>query len=70
MHRIQEIKIVYLIGQLGLGGAEQQLFYLLSNLDRKRFSPVVINLAPDQSQGLGSANQGIGRSDLPCASIY
>src|SRR5262245_1612957 len=31
-------------GQLGLGGAEQQLYHLLSGLDRSRFRPVVINM--------------------------
>jgi glycosyltransferase involved in cell wall biosynthesis len=49
MQTNKRINITYLIGQLRLGGAEQQLYYLLSGLDRTRFSPQVINLAPDQS---------------------
>jgi glycosyltransferase involved in cell wall biosynthesis len=35
-------RIVYLVGQLGLGGLERQLFYLLQTMDRQRFKPVVV----------------------------
>lgn len=40
---IQPLGIAFLIGQLGIGGAEQQLYYLLSGLDRARFQPLVIS---------------------------
>ena len=40
------IKIAIISGQLGLGGAEQQLYHLLAGLDRSRFSPIVISLGP------------------------
>src|SRR5688572_26245082 len=36
----------FIAGQLGLGGAEQQLYYLLAGMDRSRFRPVVISLGP------------------------
>jgi len=36
--------LAFIVGQLGLGGAEQQLYHLLAGLDRARFRPVVINL--------------------------
>src|SRR5687767_9286392 len=36
--------IVFIVGQLAVGGAEQQLYYLISGLDRSRFEPAVITL--------------------------
>src|SRR5258706_6895937 len=39
-------RVAYIVGQLSLGGAEQQLYHLLSALNRSRFSPVVITLGP------------------------
>lgn len=38
--------LAFIAGQLSLGGAEQQLYYLLAGLDRSRFRPVVISLGP------------------------
>jgi glycosyltransferase involved in cell wall biosynthesis len=35
-------RLLYVIGQLGLGGAERQLFYLLANLDRSRYQPCLV----------------------------
>jgi glycosyltransferase involved in cell wall biosynthesis len=35
-------RILYLVGQLGLGGLERQLFYLLQTLDQRRYKPVVV----------------------------
>jgi len=35
-------RILYLVGQLGLGGLERQLFYVLRTMDRQRFKPVVV----------------------------
>lgn len=34
-------RILYLIGQLGLGGLERQLLYLLESMDRSKYKPVV-----------------------------
>lgn len=35
-------RVLHIIGQLGKGGSEQQLYYLLSHLDRSRFEPRVM----------------------------
>ncbi len=35
-------RILYLVGQLGLGGLERQLLYLLESMDRRRYEPVVV----------------------------
>lgn len=42
-------RLLYVVGQLGLGGLERQLYYLLQNLNRARYCPgvVVWNLNPD-----------------------
>jgi glycosyltransferase involved in cell wall biosynthesis/glutathione synthase/RimK-type ligase-like ATP-grasp enzyme len=34
-------RILYLVGQLGLGGLERQLVYLIRSMDRGRYKPVV-----------------------------
>jgi len=41
-------RLLYVVGQLGLGGLERQLYYLLANLDHARYCPgvVVWNLNP------------------------
>ncbi len=39
------IKICYVIGQLGRGGAERQLYELVKGLNREKFCPVVISLS-------------------------
>ncbi len=43
------LRIVYLIGQLGLGGSERQLYLLLKNMDGRRFERhvVVFNPSPN-----------------------
>jgi len=40
---------MYLVGQLGIGGLERQLYYLLANLDHARYEPAVVvwNLNPN-----------------------
>jgi len=43
-------RIVFIAGQLVLGGAEQQLYHLLAGLDRSRFEPVVITLGTSQHE--------------------
>jgi glycosyltransferase involved in cell wall biosynthesis len=45
-----QIGLAFIIGQLSLGGAEQQLYYLLSGLDRSRFRPLVISLGPTRNE--------------------
>src|SRR5205814_1894757 len=39
-------RVAYVIGELGKGGAEYQLYELLRHLDRRRFTPRVFVLAP------------------------
>ena len=43
------LRIIYLIGQLGLGGSERQLYLLLKHMDKTRFEPhvVVFNPSPN-----------------------
>jgi glycosyltransferase involved in cell wall biosynthesis len=43
------IRILYIIGQLNIGGAERQLLYLASHLNRDEFQPVICTLS-DQTQ--------------------
>ncbi len=38
-------KVLYVIGQLGIGGAEKQLFYLVRGLNRQRYKPAVVSLS-------------------------
>jgi len=41
-------RLLYVVGQLGLGGSERQLYYLLANLDHAWYQPAVVvwNLNP------------------------
>jgi len=39
------VRVVYVIGSLGKGGAEYQLYELIRHLDRKRFTPSVVSLS-------------------------
>jgi glycosyltransferase involved in cell wall biosynthesis len=39
------LRIAYVIGSLGTGGAEYQLFELVRHLDRRRFAPTVFSLS-------------------------
>ncbi len=34
-------RLLYLIGQLGVGGSERQLFHLIESMDRRQYQPVV-----------------------------
>jgi glycosyltransferase involved in cell wall biosynthesis len=39
---ITQCRFLYLVGQLGLGGLERQLYLLLGNMDRARYKPGVV----------------------------
>jgi glycosyltransferase involved in cell wall biosynthesis len=39
--RPMDCRLLYVVGQLGLGGLERQLFYLIRSMDRKRYKPIV-----------------------------
>lgn len=41
---MKRIKVLYVIGQLSVGGTETQLLQLVSVLDRERFEPVIVCL--------------------------
>ena len=55
-----ECRLLYLVGQLGLGGLERQLYCLIRSMDRQRYKPVVAvwgNSSNDcYSQDLGVLN--------------
>ena len=44
---VQPKKILFLINGLGPGGAERQLLYLFSRLDRERFAPMICTVYDD-----------------------
>lgn len=46
MHE-QTHRILYLIGQLSVGGTEHQLLYLVQKIDRTRFAPQIVCLTGD-----------------------
>ena len=37
-----ECRLLYVVGQLGLGGLERQLFCLIKSMDRRQYKPVVV----------------------------
>jgi glycosyltransferase involved in cell wall biosynthesis len=39
---VSTCRIMYLVGQLGVGGLERQLFYLLQTMNRQRYRPVLV----------------------------
>ncbi|MGE0471023.1 MAG: glycosyltransferase family 4 protein [Nitrospira sp.] len=47
---ITQCRLLYLVGQLGLGGLERQLYLLLANMDRARYKPAIAvwNFDPDE----------------------
>lgn len=53
--------LAFIVGQLVVGGAEQQLYHLLSGLDRSRFRLIVISLGarPDEYWAQPIKNLGI-----------
>ena len=59
--------IAYIAGQLILGGAEQQLYYLLARLDRAKYRPIVIHLGstPDEYWARPITELGIPVQHLP-----
>lgn len=53
-------RILYLIGQLRLGGYERQLFYLLQAMDRQRLHPAVAVWNPNQGSTFATKIQALG----------
>jgi glycosyltransferase involved in cell wall biosynthesis len=58
------IKILHIINDLTIGGAEMMLFKLLMRLDRERFDPVVISL-----RNRGTLNERIESLSIPVHSV-
>ena len=68
------IRILYLIGQLGLGGSEKQLYLLLKHIDKTRFQPhvVVFNSSPNYTLDDDLRRVGVVVHLVPdtCTRIY
>ncbi|MEW6716804.1 MAG: hypothetical protein AB1345_04780 [Chloroflexota bacterium] len=56
----ERIKIIYLIGQLGLGGSERQLYLLLKHLDKTLFDPHVVVFNPSPYVVLNQSMEAAG----------
>lgn len=63
----KKVRVVFIAGQLGLGGAERQLYYLANGLERAGFQISIINLSPDLDHYWGDRFQtdGIPVWDVP-----
>jgi len=61
------IRIVYLIGQLGLGGSERQLYLLLKYMDKDLFEPhvVVFNPSPNYTLDEDLRKAGVSVHPVP-----
>lgn len=60
-NKLIPIRVLYLITELNMGGAQQALFRLLSGLDRNRYQPTVACLY----NGRGQAAQQISQLGIP-----
>jgi len=58
-------KILFVIGQLGIGGAEHQLVYLASNLDKSKYEILVCSFSDDVSLGNLLDESGIPLVAIP-----
>jgi glycosyltransferase involved in cell wall biosynthesis len=65
----EPLRIVYLIGQLGLGGSERQLYLLLKHMDKTRFElhVVVFNPSPNYTFDDELGKVGIAIHTIPPA---
>ena len=53
------IRVLYIINDLSIGGAEMMLYKLLAESDRERFEPVVMEESPDAVMVVGDVNSTI-----------
>src|SRR4029453_2686151 len=58
------VRVAYVIGELGKGGAEYQLYELVRGLDRSRFAPTVLALAAGGYWGQPLRQLGIPVQEL------
>lgn len=56
----EQKRVAIVTGQLVVGGAERQLYLWLLNMDRSRFSPVVITLHPNHNDYWESPLEALG----------
>jgi len=54
------IRLMIVAGQLGLGGAEQQLFLLLRELPRDEFEPLVVSFGCEEAEHWQGPIEGLG----------
>jgi len=47
---MNKIRIAYILGLLGMGGAERQLFHLINGLDRDKYDILVISLSENKDE--------------------
>jgi glycosyltransferase involved in cell wall biosynthesis len=61
-------RLLYIVGQLGSGGLERQLCYILENIDRERYRPelVVWNFRGDDTYVPHIRKLGIPLHQIPC----
>ena len=59
-------RFLYLVGQLGQGGLERQLYYLLRTMDRTSYRPAVVVWACDGDEPYKERIQALG---VPCYSF-
>jgi hypothetical protein len=61
-------KIAYVIGSLGIGGAENQLLELLTNIDRGRFEPSLMLFSASTLQRAHGLVAEAHHLDMPSSS--
>lgn len=57
---MNRIRIIYLIGQLGLGGSERQLYLILKYMDKSKFDPHVVVFNPSANYTLDDDLRQVG----------
>jgi glycosyltransferase involved in cell wall biosynthesis len=53
-------RLLYLVGQLAMGGSERQLYYLLKSMDREQYNPVVVVFNYNDADPYGNRIRGLG----------
>jgi glycosyltransferase involved in cell wall biosynthesis len=65
----RKCRLLYLVGQLGVGGLERQLYLLLQNMDRDRYRPGVVVWNFNRNDSYASLVQklGVPLHSFPCS---
>src|SRR5690606_33853003 len=48
--KMKRIRILFVFGALGGGGAQRQFGHLIQKLDKKKFEPIVLSIGPNKSE--------------------